>query len=71
MFSGTDGIAGVLTDGLKFDFFFLRRGKVEPENENPEQGEVEFFELYKAPVLYASDKQNINLIMGKAYTMLH
>ena len=67
IFSCTDGLAGVLTDGLRFDFFFLRRGKVTPkgpESETLEQEEEKFFELYKAPALYATDKRNISQIMG-------
>ena len=59
MFSHIGGLAGVLTDGLRFDFFFLSRRN----GENVEE-EENCFELYKAPALQASDKRNINKIMG-------
>jgi len=44
----------------------LRHGTAKEKGDDPEKGdEVEkFYELYKAPALHATDKQNIDQIMG-------
>ena len=71
MFSDTDGLAGVLMDGLKFDFFFFKRGKIEngagAENVKEEEN---FFKLYKAPALHATDKWNINQLWVQGLNLL-
>lgn len=59
--SDPDGLAGVLTDGHRFDFFYLKpRGQ---EGETAVET-TEELELYESAALYAIDKSNIEQIMG-------
>lgn len=61
MSSRPDGLAGVLTDGHRFDFFYLKpRG----QQLGMAVGILEELELYESAAMYATDKSNIEQIMG-------
>ena len=64
MSSHPDGLAGVLTDGHRFDFFYLKpKGQQLGRGESAMETEEEL-ELYESAAIYATDKSNIDHIMG-------
>ena len=62
--SRPDGLAGVLTDGHRFDFFYLKPKGHQPRRRKSVVETEEELELYESAAIYATDKSSIDHIMG-------
>jgi predicted acyltransferase len=69
--SRPDGLAGVLTDGYRFDFFYLKpKGHQSRRRKSAVETEEELV-LYESAAIYATDKSSIDHIMGTVPLIAH
>ena len=69
--SRPDGLAGVLTDGHRFDFFYLKSKGHQSQRRKSAVETEEELELYESAAIYAIDKSSIDHIMGAIPLVAH
>ena len=68
IFSAPEGRAGCLTDGKRWDFVYLKPGRVQKASRELEE-DVEGYEVYETRGLGARKKEEIKRIMGTAHVI--